>query len=71
MNYKKAVKEFEEYYLSNGKYDYCTVQLMWTEYVDGLCKEGEITQKQFDNWTCPYEYGKYVIVYDKRVVAQR
>lgn len=69
--YEKAVKEFEEYYLENREYDYWTVQLMWSEYVDSLCKSGKITQKQYDNWLCPYAYGKHVVVYDRKVVSQR
>ena len=70
MRYEQAVSEFKSL-LNNGEYDYWTIQLMWTEFVDGLCREGRITQKQFDNWSCPYEYGKHVVVYDRRVVTQR
>lgn len=70
MRYEQAVAKFKSL-LNNGEYDYWTIQLMWTEFVDDLCKSGEITQKQFDNWSTPFEYGKHVVVYDKRVVTQR
>lgn len=36
-------------YLRERKEDYCRVQFMWACYIDGLCKAGEITQKQYDN----------------------
>lgn len=69
--YEKAVKEFEENYLEDGEYDYWTVQLWWSTYVDDLCKSGKITQKQYDNWLCPYKEGKHVVVYHRKVVTQR
>ena len=70
MRYEQAVSEFKSL-LNNGEYDYWTIQLMWTEFVDELCKGGRITQKQFDNWSTPFEYGKHVVVYDRKVVTQR
>ena len=36
-------------YLRERKEDYCKVQLMWSCYIAGLCKDGEITQKQYNN----------------------
>lgn len=30
------------------KADYLKVQYEWSVYVDGLCKSGEITQRQYD-----------------------
>lgn len=36
-------------YLRERKEDYCRVQLMWHTFIDGLCKDGEITQRQYDN----------------------
>lgn len=38
-------------YLRERKEDYCRVQFMWVCYIDGLCKDGKITQKQYDNAT--------------------
>ena len=70
MTYKDAVKNFKNM-LPNGKYDYCSVQLMWAEYTDCLCKDGEITQKQWNTWETPFEYGKRVLVYDKKVITQK
>lgn len=60
MTYREAVKEFK--YLASDLFikrvDYWTGQLAWSEYVDGLCKEGRITQKQYSNWATPFPYGK-------------
>ena len=68
--YDKAVKEFLNY-MPTGDYDYWTAQLMWSEYVDGLCKAGKISQKQYDNWSCPFEYGKHVVVGYQKIVKTR
>lgn len=69
MTYKDAVKEFKSH-LENGEYDYWTMQLMWSGYVDSLCRDGIVTLRQFNNWATPFEYGKRVIVYDGKVVKQ-
>ena len=70
MTYKDAVKEFKQN-LRNGEYDYWTVQEMWAEYTDSMCKAGEITQKQWSTWATPFEYGKRILVYDKKVITQK
>ena len=36
-------------YLKARRTDYCKVQLMWTYFVDSLCKDGLITQHHYDN----------------------
>ena len=71
MTYKDAVNEFKSYHLELGVYDYWTIEEMWSAYIDGLCKGGEITQKQYDTWATPFEYGKPVTVYKRKVVSQR
>jgi hypothetical protein len=38
-------------YLRARKQDYCKVQFEWSCWIDSLCKNGEITQKQYDNIT--------------------
>ena len=70
MNYKDAVKSFKDS-LNLGEYDYWTVQLMWSEYTDGLCRNGEITTTQFSKWLTPFPYGKRVVVYNEKVVTSR
>lgn len=35
-------------YLRERKADYCRVQFEWSCFIDCLCKNGEITQKQYD-----------------------
>lgn len=70
MTYKDAVQEFKRN-LRNGEYDYWTVQEMWAAYTDAMCKAGEITQKQWNTWATPFEYGKRVLVYDKKVITQK
>lgn len=36
-------------YLKARKDDYLKVQLEWSYYTDSLCKEGEISQKVWEN----------------------
>lgn len=62
MQYKDAVKEFKEQYvdLYKKEVDYWTAQLAWAGFVDYLCKDGQITQKQFDTWETPFPYGKHL-----------
>lgn len=38
-------------YLRARKQDYCKVQFEWSCWIDSLCKNGEITQKQYGNAT--------------------
>lgn len=59
MTYRQAVREFKETHkhLWANHVDYWTAQLAWSAYVDGLCKDGVITQKQYDTWATPFPYG--------------
>lgn len=59
MTYEQAVREFKSSH-AKGKYDYWTAQLEWSIYTDGLCKDGIITQKQYETWSTPFIYGKHV-----------
>lgn len=70
MTYKDAVRQFKQG-LPNGEYDYLMLQQAWAFYTDGLCKDGEITNKQWNTWETPFEYGKRVLVYDKKVITQK
>jgi hypothetical protein len=62
MTKEQAVRDFEEIYvdLYLQKADYWTAQQAWSAYVDNLCKNGEITQKQYSTWSTPFEYGKHL-----------
>ena len=57
-----------EMYPEGGRLDYWTAQLMWIEYIDGLCRQGKITQEQFGSWTNPMKYGKPVRIRVRRDV---
>lgn len=35
-------------YLRARKADYCKVQFEWSCWIDSLCKNGEITQREYD-----------------------
>lgn len=36
-----------------GKHDKIALITAWNDWTDMLCKDGEITQKQYDTWQCP------------------
>lgn len=38
-------------YQNARKDDYCKVQFEWSCFVDSLCRDGEITQKQYNRAT--------------------
>ena len=38
-------------YLKARQDDYCKVQFEWSCWIDALCKDGEITQKQYEQAT--------------------
>lgn len=60
MNYIQAVKIFMDTYtdLWEEEVDYWTAQECWANFTDILCKEGSITQKQYERWETPFTYGK-------------
>ena len=61
MNYRNAVKRFkaEHPHLKKGSgIDYWTAWECWDYWTDALCKSGEITLKQWNNWPTPFKYGK-------------
>lgn len=64
MTYAEVVKNFQEIYsdLYEKEVDYWTAQLIWSDYVDGLCKDGRITPRQYNNWGTPFTYGKHLNV---------
>lgn len=43
-------KVIEQY----GKDDRMAIQLAWSEYTDHLCKNGLISQNQYDRWSNPF-----------------
>lgn len=60
MTYREAVRQFKIYNrkLFNDCVDYWTGHEVWSAYTDGLCKDGIITQKQYNTWSTPFPYGK-------------
>jgi len=62
MTKEQAVRDFKREYadLYIKKVDYWTAQLAWSTYVDELCKNGQITQRQYDTWSTPFPYGKHL-----------
>ena len=60
MTYREAVKDFQRCYRSLyiEKVDYWTAHEVWVNYVDGLNRDGEITDRQASTWSTPFPYGK-------------
>jgi len=66
MNFDQAAKNFRElaldakfYETSPGGRRRCIDKVAraeaWGIYIDGLCKAGEITQKQYETWGFPWD----------------
>ena len=53
MTKQQAIKDFVSFALPNGWGDYWAMQVDWSAFIDGLCKDGAITQRQFDRWGNP------------------
>jgi hypothetical protein len=61
MTWKEACEEFEtvhlpvikDVYEQDGRIDECARSESWNNYTDFLCKEGKISDWQYENWTHP------------------
>lgn len=61
-----ATKLFVETYFGNEKelkaalkQDWYAVQYEWEVFMDSLCKNGDITQEQYDSWVFPWPKWRY------------
>lgn len=52
---KKEVERMfkEEVYPSLDKSDKPSLSYAWDVFIDGLCKDGEISHNQYNNWLLP------------------
>ena len=50
---KEALKQFRQFYRVS-KTDSITNREAFHNFTDSLCKGGEITLKQYENWSNPY-----------------
>lgn len=46
------------HYEQDGRPDWPARSEAWSYYIDGLCKDGEITGKQYHNWSAPAVCGR-------------
>lgn len=69
MTKAEAVRQFKESLYPNKRFDYWTAQQMWAEWTDFLCKEGHITQHQYDTWETPFPYGSHVTVTSQKTLV--
>ena len=57
MNYitkKEAEKIFKEDFLAGlNKKDKTLIRTTWNDFTDTLCKDGQISEKQYNNWGYP------------------
>lgn len=44
----------KEMYEQDGKVDHVARRTAWNDYTDMLCKDGLITENQYDTWTNPF-----------------
>lgn len=62
MKKANVIRLFKESLPVGQWMDYWSVEQMWSGFTDSLCKNGDITQNQFNNWLCPVKYGRTVAV---------
>ena len=63
MTYKEAVEEFttdilptvRENYEQYGVIDVPARREAWNDWMDVLCKDGDVTEHQYNNWCLPDE----------------
>lgn len=56
MKKKQAADNFENFILPRlPALDKPALREAWNNYTDALCKDGDITQFQYDTWTNPFE----------------
>lgn len=64
--WKDAVEHFDEWilplvceqYEKDGIPDYVARSEAWNDWTDSLCKDGEISDWQYDNWSHPASCGR-------------
>ena len=57
MNYRDTLRSYKEAskdFLEAKKHDKPALRESWACYIDSLCKDNEITLKQYENWRNPF-----------------
>jgi hypothetical protein len=54
MTKREAKANFLAVSVPEGLNDKPAMRYAWGLYTDMLCKEGYITMKQYETWTCPF-----------------
>jgi hypothetical protein len=59
MTKREALQQFKSEILPEvikkyGKNDKVAIREAWNNWTDYLCKDGQITAKQYNNWTNPF-----------------
>jgi hypothetical protein len=55
---ESAMPSVKQAYEQDGKPDHIARSEEWNNFTDALCKNGEITLRQYENWTHPRICGK-------------
>ena len=62
MTKKDAEKIFKENFLTGlNKKDKILIKTTWNDFTDSLCKDGQISEKQYNNWDYP-RFCKYLLI---------
>ena len=51
---KQAIIMFKEIAMSIPSHDKPMLREAWNNYTDSLCKDGEISDRQYSTWSNPY-----------------
>jgi len=55
---QEFIAENKTAYFQIWKYDKPALREAGGIYTDALCRDGRITQRQYDTWTCPFKEAK-------------
>jgi hypothetical protein len=51
---QESIATFKSEYFQVWRHDKPALREAWNNYTDRLCKEGRITQRQYDTWLNPF-----------------
>jgi hypothetical protein len=54
MNKKQAIAEFRECVANAYDHDLIAKREAWHAFIDSLCRDSLVTERQRSNWTCPF-----------------
>jgi hypothetical protein len=55
MNKQQAIEEFRECVGCSYDHDAIAKREAWNAFIDTLCRDGLLTERQLATWSCPFK----------------